>query len=91
MLDSRALRLTLHLNVAACALKREDWYLAREAARNLEARFVMATNTEMSMEPETPEHFEHLVRRAITVTDEETRKLQVKHDESNLLRPQRFQ
>ena len=26
-----ALRLTLHLNVAACALRREDYYLAREA------------------------------------------------------------
>ena len=25
------LRLTLHLNVAACALRREDYYLAREA------------------------------------------------------------
>ena len=28
---SNALRLALHLNVAACALKRDDWYLAREA------------------------------------------------------------
>ena len=26
-----ALRLVLHLNVAACALRRDDWYLAREA------------------------------------------------------------
>ena len=31
--EAKALRMTLHLNVAACALKRTDWYLAREAAK----------------------------------------------------------
>lgn len=36
--EAHALRLTLHLNVAACALKRNDWYLAREAAN-----FVLAS------------------------------------------------
>jgi len=30
--EACALRRTLHLNVAACALKRTDWHLAREAA-----------------------------------------------------------
>ena len=29
------LRMALHLNVAACALKRSDWYLAREAAQHV--------------------------------------------------------
>ena len=80
------------LNVARCvcyAGKTDQFYCdycddtrrhdAREAARDLEARFVMATNTEMSMEPETPAHFEHLVDRAITVTDEETRELQERY------------
>mmetsp|Transcript_30463 Transcript_30463/g.50461 ORF Transcript_30463/g.50461 Transcript_30463/m.50461 type:complete len:358 (-) Transcript_30463:366-1439(-) len=33
-----ALRNTLHLNVAACALKREDWYLARMACQSVLAR-----------------------------------------------------
>ena len=33
-----ALRTVLHLNVAACALKREDWYLAREACTIVLAR-----------------------------------------------------
>ena len=80
------------LNVARCvcyAGKTDQFYCdycddtrrhdAREAARDLEARFVMATNTEMSMVPETPAHFEHLVDRAITVTDEETRELQERY------------
>jgi hypothetical protein len=31
--EAKALRVALHLNVAACALKRTDWYLAREAAK----------------------------------------------------------
>lgn len=30
---AQALRISLHLNVALCALRREDWYVAREASR----------------------------------------------------------
>lgn len=32
--EANALRLALHLNVAACALKRDDWHLARAAAEH---------------------------------------------------------
>jgi len=41
--EARKLRNSLHLNVAACALKKEDWYLARVAAEKV-----------LAVDPESP-------------------------------------
>lgn len=52
---------------------------AREAACELEARFFMATNTEMAMEPESPAHFANLIEHAVHVADDDTRRIQAKY------------